>query len=583
MRSGDFSKLRAPKSRLQNQSASSRRGRPRGAGTGEREGSAERARCSRRPAARRSCDRSRMHRLLPGDCDIDQRLRDTGDIYLPGLAAFPSRERGRKELPRTRAGACGGRGLVRAGWGRRGTPLRSLPSRGRGLHEKVGGGTKFSLPEVKAILRTEPVARVGGPPPPPTARQLRHNDVSFHLSPSRPRHAGSRGPARGTCAQPSPVTPITPTAHPRPAPARGWGRPLSGADRLALTLTSRSCGRRPILGLARSPSRTPGSLGHPRGAGRRVRAGAARAGRPGSRVAARRRGARLRTPRSRSPAWSRGLPLSPARAGPAAACHLGPTRSRPASPPPSARSAQLPASAPRPLAWRPLPSLPPPASPLPFGPSSAPRPSARSPSPPLCPPLRVLLPAPSPRQPRLPEPRFAAAGGTRWPRWRPLQPGMVGGCGDDGGGRGGSLPPPAWLEVGPGESRECGGLAELRWIYERVGNRAARNKQRRRGNRVKLGTASGQFPPCSQLARRSPPPPLQQGEGAASDPQHLWHPHARGAQRRGSSVGRILFIHSFVCSSVHLFHKLRACSVGPGKGLNRGTRRGRGDGGALQD
>lgn len=141
----------------------------------------------------------------------------------------------------------------------------------------------------------------------------------FHLSPPCPRHAGSRGPGRGTRAQPSPVTPIRPTAHPRPAPARGWGRPRSRADPLALTLTSRSCGRRPILGLARSPSRTPGSLGHPRGAGRRWRAGAAtRAGRPGSRVAARLRGARLCAPRPRSPARPRGLPLSRARASPAA-------------------------------------------------------------------------------------------------------------------------------------------------------------------------------------------------------------------------------------------------------------------------
>lgn len=189
-----------------------------------------------------------------------------------------------------------------------------------GLGGWVGDGTKFSLPKPKAILRTEPVARVGGPPPPPTSQQLRHNDVFFSLesSPPPPRRL-QRSKERDPCTHPPPVTPITPTAHPRPAPAQGWGRLRSRADPLALTLTSCSCGRRPILGLARSPSRTPGSLGHPRGAGRRWRAGAAaRAGRPGSRVAARLRGARLGAPQPHSPARPRGLPLYPAGASLAA-------------------------------------------------------------------------------------------------------------------------------------------------------------------------------------------------------------------------------------------------------------------------
>lgn len=218
----------------------------------------------------------------------------------------------------------------------------------------------------------------------------------FHLSPPRPRHAGSRGPGAGTCAQPSPATPITPTAHPRPAPARGWGRPRSRADRLALTLTRRSCGRRPILGLAQSPSRTPGSLGHPRGAGRRWRAGAAaRAGRPGPGVAlpgSEVPGSALPGPAARpGPAGSRSprpgqvWPPLPDSAGPTAASRprrlpLGPRSSPPRLPAPSP-------SVPSPLAL---------ASPLPFGPSSAPRPSARSPSPPPTPPFPGWLPAPSP-------------------------------------------------------------------------------------------------------------------------------------------------------------------------------------------
>ncbi|XP_057569837.1 uncharacterized protein LOC130839624 [Hippopotamus amphibius kiboko] len=163
-----------------------------------------------------------------------------------------------------------------------------------------------------------------------------------------------------TWAQFCSVTPNVPhRTHSPPSPARPeLGAPqCSRADRLALTLRSRSCRRRPILGLAQSPSRMPGSLGHPRGAGRRVRAQAAPGGRPGSCAAAGGGGARPRAPRPRSPARralalpfpgksSRRFPTQPDPQPP-----LGRRREPASPPPPPPRCAPLLASAPRPLAW----------------------------------------------------------------------------------------------------------------------------------------------------------------------------------------------------------------------------------------
>lgn len=96
-------------------------------------------------------------------------------------------------------------------------------------------------------------------------------------------------------------------------------------------MTSRSCRRRPILGLARSPSWMPGSLGHPRGAGRRVRARAAWVGgqAPVSPRVAEAPGSALPgPPGSRSPLPGRVRPPLSDSARPAAA-----------SPPPGARLA----------------------------------------------------------------------------------------------------------------------------------------------------------------------------------------------------------------------------------------------------
>lgn len=316
-----FSKLRAPESRRQTGSRRSRSGRQRGAGTRECKGSgSERWAPAGRPP-RRAVTAAGCTVSSPEIAILIKGWETRGTFISPD-AQLSEQGKGQEGAPKNRAGAGGVGELVRGCWGRWGTHLQSRLSLGRGLHRGWRGWAMEPSFHSQSLKRFSAQSRWPGWADP----LLRQHPSSFatmmsffHLSLPRPRHAGSRGPSRGTRAQPSPVTPITPTAHPRPAPARGWGRLRSRADRLALTLTSRSCGRRPILGLARSPSRTPGSLGHPRGAGRRWRAGAAaRAGRPGSRVAARLRGARLSSPQPRSPARPRGLPLYPAGASLAA-------------------------------------------------------------------------------------------------------------------------------------------------------------------------------------------------------------------------------------------------------------------------
>ena len=161
------------------------------------------------------------------------------------------------------------------------------------------------------------------------------------------------------------------THCPRSQPcAPGTGGPrCSRADWLALTLTSRSCGHRPILGLARSPCWMPGSPGHPGGGGLGLRG-------VGTELLCRRRWRRCPVPRSPAP-------------------QPGPEGSRSPLPgqvqPPLPDSAR-PAAASRPPRARLAPAVSP--SVCADTRRGSPPPRLGVPSPPfLCPPLRSLLSA----------------------------------------------------------------------------------------------------------------------------------------------------------------------------------------------
>lgn len=248
----------------------------------------------------------------------------------------------------------------------------------------AGGGTKLALAKPKAISPRRagyPGGRTPSSDNIPAASPPRFL-FSPGFSPIRPTPASKvqregfglpSNPGRAqTCAQ---LCPEMPPSHPQSThvPRRPKaGAAASRADRLRLTLMSRSRGRRPILG-------SSGSLGH-----RPERLGP------------------LDIPEERAPVaggvsgWAPLLPPGRARRALAlpflrkSGSRLALARPEPASPPPPPPwSAQPLASAPRPLSAASLPSLSP--SPLHFSPSSVLRPSA--PSPPPCP---LLFPGPAP-------------------------------------------------------------------------------------------------------------------------------------------------------------------------------------------
>lgn len=263
-------------------------------------------------------------------------------------------------------------------------------------------------------------------------------------------YAGSKGPEREEAVLPLKPRPppdlctvylVTP-AHPQPTCARacrGWGRPRLKAGRLALTLTSRSCGRCPILELARSPSWASGSLGHPRGAGRR----AAQGGRRGSSVPARTEVSATAVP---GPQPGAAPPAAALPSSGKSGCRF---LTQPGPQPPLAR--RSPASAP-----------PPPPRPARFSPR-LPSPSVLPRASPLCPtPPRLLSPHPFPSagypRPRRADPlslspglrqsagRSGGGGGRR-------SPGRSRDGEGESGGEGGSILPSAGLRFGPGESK----------------------------------------------------------------------------------------------------------------------------------
>lgn len=137
--------------------------------------------------------------------------------------------------------------------------------------------------------------------------------------------------------------------------------------------------------------------------------------------------------------------------------HLSPAWSPPS--PVASPTVRLPlASAPRPLASRPLLFLPP----LPSGPSSAPRPFAgcRLPPPRSTVQPQAGSPHPGSAEPPLPAPRLAAVRGAHRQRWRPLQ--LVENRGSGGGGwRAGSLSSVASCEAGCPDQGSPGDLGLL--------------------------------------------------------------------------------------------------------------------------
>ena len=219
-------------------------------------------------------------RSPPGDCDSGQRLGGAGDSYCPGLAAFRGGEGAGRRLQKrgggVRSGGAGER--TPAGWG----PISRAPSPGAAVcARRAGGGTAPGLPKPKAILCAELVTRWADASSSDNIPAASPPRSLFHLgsAPTHPMPAPKvqregfglpfkPQPRPNLCSALPRGPPITPPVHPRPARAQGCGRPRhSRAARPARTFTSRSCGRRPILGLARSPSWKPGSLGHPRRAG----------------------------------------------------------------------------------------------------------------------------------------------------------------------------------------------------------------------------------------------------------------------------------------------------------------------------
>lgn len=318
----------------------------------------------------------------------------------------------------------------------RGEPARKrAQDRDRGGSEGVWRGREpfpglegdvASAPKTAAILRAEPVPRVGGPPPPPAPQRLRHHPFSTGVLPQSPK-PDFRGPDRGY--QAAPQLPGTHQVPCSPPPAslptlvlRSPGPEClsSPAGRSALTFTSRNCGRRPILGLAPSASWMPGSLRHPRAENGRLRSpvggrspGPLRCSqtlgfalsRPAPPVGsgspfASKSGRRLPTQSDPPPPHSRLEPASP--------CLLphGPPAARLGSPPPRLASPSLSSS-----------------PPLSSSPSSAPRPSSGCwlPPPRSAAQPRAGFLRPGVVDPPLSASRLAAVRGARRQRWRPPQ------------------------------------------------------------------------------------------------------------------------------------------------------------------
>jgi hypothetical protein len=175
-----------------------------------------------------------------------------------------------------------GRGRLKGAGEDWGSHLQSLLSRSRGLQ---GRATK---PNPQSLERFSLPSRFPRWADPSSATTISFSPEFSHYPPK----PGSKGPGLPRTGARLYLAPLPHRTHiPRLSRAGpSWGRPRSRADRVALTLTSRSCGRRPILGLAPSRSWLPGSFGHPRGAGRRWRTPAAPGGRrallwmPGARV-----------------------------------------------------------------------------------------------------------------------------------------------------------------------------------------------------------------------------------------------------------------------------------------------------------
>lgn len=221
MRSDDFSKLRAPKSHRQGRSGRSRSRQPHGAGTPSAK--ARGASAVLPPARRRAAT------VTAAGCTVSSpetailiKGRETRGTFISPDSQLNEQGKGQEGAPKNQGG--GVRrvgGLLRACWGPRGTHLRSLPTRGRGLHGRVGDGTKFHSQSLK---RFSAQSWLPGWADPLLRQQPRSfaTMMSFHLSPPRPRHAGSRGPARGTCV--CTALPGDPHhTHSPPAPRAGPG------------------------------------------------------------------------------------------------------------------------------------------------------------------------------------------------------------------------------------------------------------------------------------------------------------------------------------------------------------------------
>ena len=227
MRSDDFSKLRAPESHRQGRSGRSRSRQPHGAGTPSAK--ARGASAVLPPARRRAAT------VTAAGCTVSSpetailiKGRETRGTFISPDSQLNEQGKGQEGAPKNQGGGVRrwGGGLLRACWGPRGTHLRSLPTRGRGLNGRVGDGTKFHSQSLKRFSAQSWLPGWADP-------LLRQQPRSFATmmsfitgvlpAPATPAPEVQReGPV---CAQPSPVTPITPTAHPRPAPVRGLGTP----------------------------------------------------------------------------------------------------------------------------------------------------------------------------------------------------------------------------------------------------------------------------------------------------------------------------------------------------------------------
>lgn len=93
-------------------------------------------------------------------------------------------------------------------------------------------GDVASAPKTAAILRVEPVPRVGGPPPPPLAPQRLPTTGSFSTGVLLSPKSGFRGPGRGHLAVPKPPGTLRVPCSPPPAPLPTLVLRLPGPERL---------------------------------------------------------------------------------------------------------------------------------------------------------------------------------------------------------------------------------------------------------------------------------------------------------------------------------------------------------------